>query len=78
MQSLNFIRQAKQLISDIQNQTAEQPELQREMDRLFAGLTNPTLPSASRLVQVAQSAGLNVADSVKSKIAAAENVWHSN
>lgn len=70
MESRAFIRSAQVLMDKIVQGTegnlqayelqALGEELQKEVNQLFAGLSNPTLPSAYRLRDTALAAGLSV------------------
>lgn len=79
MESRAFITRAAALITKIedgvnanlqpQELQAMGDELQVEVDQLFAGLTNPTLPSAYRLRDAALDAGLTVDPRVQQRLA---------
>lgn len=70
MESVTFIKGAKVLVEDVKHfadsyldQDAEQVQgmaLQRRINELFAGLYNPTLPSAFKLRDVSLNAGFFV------------------
>lgn len=64
MESRTFIRQAAPLIKRLEYTPANGDEtsqnIQREINQLFQGLQNPTLPSAYRLRDAALGAGYSV------------------
>lgn len=70
MNSQAFIKHAAQAIRDIADQSTlemigsgnheNRQRIQKELNQLFAGLQNPTLPSAYRLRDAAQNAGYQV------------------
>jgi len=56
MNSLAFIRDAKSLITQIKqsgNDATANTQIQQQLDQLFSGMTNPSLPSAKRLAETA-------------------------
>lgn len=83
MQSTMFIKQAKELatkittgISPLASHEEEQAwgnGVQKELNALFAGLANPTLPSAFRLRDAALAAGFTISPATREKLAAFEN-----
>jgi len=85
MESRAFIRNAQQLITKIKDHAVvsiTQPEdrtsrdaIQKEVNQLFAGLSNPTLPSAGKLCATALSAGFNVKPEVQHRLQQAEGCW---
>lgn len=70
MQSLAFIREARKLVRALDDQRVagftrtirsdERFETQKKIDQLFAGLYNPTLPSAFHLRNAALDCGYTV------------------
>ena len=85
MDSRVFIKNAQALIKEIKdNQLAastlgstyadQKPRLQKEVSQLFAGLQNPSLPSAYQLRDAAQSAGYVVDPRVLYRIGQFDNV----
>lgn len=70
MESTAFIREAKELIEDIKSfqlaylspeeEMAQGTALQKRVNQSFAGLQNPTLPSAYKLRDAALGAGFFV------------------
>jgi len=85
MESRAFIRQAGVLSNKIQKQQLEvgtqadreqaKVDIQKELNQLFSGLQNPTLPSASKLKDLAASAGYSVPPRAASLIQQAESYW---
>jgi hypothetical protein len=77
MESRSFIKKANSLIEEIKDDVErEQGQyLQREVNQLFSGLQNPTLPSAGKLRDVALDAGLQIDQRVLQRIQQAENLW---
>lgn len=83
MQSTMFIKQAKELSTRIttgisplaSNEEAQAwgNGVQKELNGLFSGLSNPTLPSAFRLRDVALSNGFTISPATREKLAAFEN-----
>jgi len=53
MNSIAFIRDAKNLIQVMDSKINNETQVQQQLDQLFTGLTNPSLPSAKRLVESA-------------------------
>lgn len=72
MNSVNFIREAAQLIKEIRDHQVvadfqeydermrNAQSLQKRINSAYSGLQNPTLPSAFRLRDVARDAGYQV------------------
>ena len=59
-----------------ENFSGDTPEiLQKDVDRLFNGMLNPTLPSAYKLRDAALASGLRVDQQVQKRIRDAEVVW---
>lgn len=84
MESRNFIKAAKELIVEMKDQTnltsyeeaqVRAETIQRDLSRLLSGLTNPTLPSAVRLLEVAHEYGYRVDEDVRHAIYSAEKIW---
>lgn len=85
MQSLAFIRAAKQMIerielSNIGSETIEaerekRAEIQKDLNSLFSGLQNPTLPSAYRLRDAAIDNGFQVSQGVLQRLSQHENLY---
>ena len=75
MESRTFIAQAQNLITKIAAGVDERDTTQRELNNLLAGLQNPTLPSAARLVSVAHANGYTVRQEVLHRLQQAENCW---
>lgn len=83
MQSTMFIKQAKELATKITTGISslashEEAEtwgngVQKELNSLFSGLANPTLPSAFRLRDVALENGFTISPATREKLAAFEN-----
>ena len=87
MQSLAFIKQARILVSKIEKQQLAvgsstedreqaKSEIQKELNQLFSGLQNPTLPSASKLKDLATAAGFTIPQRAASTIQQAEAYWN--
>lgn len=80
MESRAFIKHAATLIEKIEaNPAHAAPEdtataIQKEVGQLFAGLHNPTLPSAYRLRDAALKNGYSVAGPVQQRLAQFENL----
>jgi hypothetical protein len=80
MNSIAFIREAKQLIADIQAFQAgmstadaqtievEGTNLQRRVGRLFADMQNPSLMAAENLRDVALAANIRIEQAILAKI----------
>ncbi len=80
MESRAFIRNAANLMVRVRAVTAltEQDvrsQVQKEVNQLFQGMQNPTLPSASRLRDAVLNAGLTVPPSVAARLQQAEAAW---
>jgi len=85
MESRAFIRHAQQLIVKIRNHAissitqeenkASRDAIQKEINQLYSGSINPTLPSASRLCEVALKAGFTVRPEVQHRLTQAESCW---
>jgi hypothetical protein len=85
MESRTFIKTAGDLIADIgefrnallahEDEIAQGTALQKRIDAAFTGLSNPTLPSAGKLVSVALDAGFGVNPAVRQRLADAERCW---
>lgn len=85
MESRNFIREATTLIADIdkfskailsnEEEQAQGLALQKRVNSTFAGLQNPTLPSAGKLKQAAIDAGFQVDQRVVQRLSQAEALW---
>lgn len=83
MQSTMFIKQAKELaakittgISPLASHEETQDwgnNIQKELNNLFSGLANPTLPSAFHLRDVAVGKGFTIPPAAREKLAAFEN-----
>ena len=76
MESRVFIKKATDLairinlplpFDQVQEQQAK-TGIQRDLDALFSGLQNPSLPSASRLANDAQAKGYNIESRVLNRI----------
>ena len=50
-------------------------DTQKDINQLFIGLQNPTLPSAHKLRDVAIAAGFTVDQRVQDRLARAESMW---
>lgn len=81
MDSRVFIKQAAALKAKIalMSITSFQPEtvaeVQRDLNQAFAGLQNPTLPSAASLCDAAVKAGFQVDARVQNRLKQAETMW---
>lgn len=82
MQSTTFIRAAKQMIERIElsnsggeTGTEDRAEIQKDLNALFAGLQNPTLPSAYRLRDAALDNGFQVSQAVQQRLSQHENLF---
>jgi len=75
MESRAFIKHAATLIEKINANPAATVDdetgnaVQKEINQLFSGLHNPTLPSAYRLRDAAQAAGYSVSGPVLQRLA---------
>ncbi len=56
---------------------AEGEAIQKQLNNTFAGLQNPTLPSAAKLVKTAVDNGFNVDPRTLHAVHAAEAAWRS-
>ena len=86
MDSRNFIKQAALIIKDIGDQSIlenldlgsnsqeTRQRIQRDLNQLFSGLQNPTLPSAYRLRDAALKAGYQVDPRVVQRLRDFENL----
>jgi hypothetical protein len=80
MESRAFIKHAATLIEKIEANPAHAVSddtataVQKEIGQLFAGLHNPTLPSAYRLRDAALKAGYAVSGPVQQRLAQFENL----
>lgn len=85
MNSQAFIKYAAQAIRDINDQRTlesigsgiggdQRQRIQKEVNQLFAGLQNPTLPSAYRLRDAAHAAGYQVDSRVLQRLAQHEEL----
>lgn len=86
MQTLFFIKEANVLINDLKEfmdrrsymPYAEEHRigniLNRRVGQLFAQLQNPTIPTAYRLRDVAEDAGMEVDRNVRSRLSQFENL----
>ncbi len=85
MESRAFIRHANVLKVKIKDLAVNfgRPEeikstrdsLQKELNQLFAGLQNPTLPSAGKLCSAALAAGFTVKPEMQHRLQQAEGYW---
>lgn len=86
MESRAFIRQATAMVARIKNESnqllatdAEEKQqreaTQKDLNQLFSGLQNPSLPSASRLRDLAVSNGYSVNPMVQNRLQQAESYW---
>jgi hypothetical protein len=81
MESRAFIKHATTLKSKIalMSLTTFQPEtvaeVQRDLNQLFSGMQNPTLPSAASLCDSALKAGFQVDVRVQNRLKQAEAMW---
>ena len=79
MDSRLFIASAQKLIAKIESGVdgieVTEAVAQKEVTYLFAGLTNPTLPTALKLRDVALNAGLTIAPGVLQRLHQGEGVW---
>jgi hypothetical protein len=85
MESRAFIRDAQALIKKIkdhallsitqQDDRASKEAIQKEITQMFTGLSNPTLPSASKLCSTALSAGFTVKPNIQHRLTQAESCW---
>ncbi len=85
MESRVFIRNAQQLINKIKDLGVHlgSPEelksvrdaIQKEINQLFASLSNPTLPSATKLCAAAIGAGFAVKPEMQHRLQQAEGLW---
>lgn len=62
-------------ISDYESEQRARDQVQKELSQLFAGLKNPTLPSAYALRDVAVDAGYTVDPRTLNFLQAGENMW---
>lgn len=77
MESRAFIKYAAVAMKKIVVSDPEaKPAVQKEINQLFVGLHNPTLPSASKLRDVALRNGYTVDAKVQHRIQAAEQHWN--
>lgn len=75
MESRAFIKAAADLITKIEAAGDDQRDaVQKDVNVLFGGLTNPTLPSAYRLRDAAVAAGYTVKPEVLHRLAQFENL----
>ncbi len=80
MESRSFIKSAAALIEKIAHNPANEVSdeaavtIQRELNLMFGGLQNPTLPSAYRLRDAAIKAGYTVAPQHLQRLAQAEHL----
>lgn len=84
MESRIFIKHANEMIAKIERQSAAigtaddirqaREQLQKEVSQLFAGLQNPTLPTAYRLRDAANRAGIVVDPRVLHRLAQFDNI----
>jgi septation ring formation regulator EzrA len=76
MESRAFIKYAKQLVKKIELNEAEERrgDVQKEINQLFAGLQNPSLPSAYELRDVALKHGYNVDSKVQHRLTTLEHI----
>lgn len=84
MESTVFIREAKVLIEEIETFAAatlsheeevyQGNNIQKMVQQAFAGLQNPTLPSAYRLRDAAHNAGFYIDPKVLHRLAGFENI----
>ena len=86
MDSRVFIKQAAELtrrisdlrlaeLTNIQVEQDSHQAVQKDLTAAYAGLQNPTLPSAYRLRDVALNAGYTIDPRVLHRIAQAEGCW---
>jgi hypothetical protein len=85
MQSLAFIKQAKVLTDKLnafnavvvpaEEELEQGAALQKEINQLFQGLQNPSLPSASKLATLVQESGFQLDAKVRHRIEQAESFW---
>lgn len=83
MQSTMFIKQANELatkirtgispMASVEEEQAWGNGIQKELNNLFSGLANPTLPSAFQLRDVALDNGFTISPATREKLAAFEN-----
>lgn len=85
MESRAFIRHSSKLatrikmlkataVTDEEMKTAKL-EVQKELNQLFAGLQNPTLPSAYKLRDVAVANGFLVEPKIQHRLQQADSMW---
>lgn len=86
MNSVNFIKEAGQLIKDLgdhavvrsfksyEESMRNAQNLQKRVNALYSGLQNPTLPSAFRLRDAAYDAGLQVDGRVLQRLSQFEHM----
>ena len=87
MQSQSFIKSAATLIERIElsgvvyvspDEAQERDTaIQKDINQLFAGLQNPTLPSATRLRETALEHGFTVDPRVQQRLDQAERFWQA-
>ena len=85
MESRAFIRNAQLLTIRIKDLSVTfgshetiktaRDNVQKDLNQLFAGLQNPTLPSASKLCATALAAGLVVRPELQHRLQQAESCW---
>lgn len=85
MHSQSFIKAAGSLIERIRladigsdtidEENAKRDAIQKDINQMFSGLQNPTLPSASRLREVALANGFSVDQRVQQRLDQAERFW---
>ena len=87
MESRAFIRIATALIGRIQNSdagrgnhnaeenAAEHSAIQKELNQLYSGMHNPTLPSAGKLAELAAMSGYQMSPLVLQRLQQAEGMW---
>ena len=85
MESRAFIRQATAMVerveksnigaATIEEEKQKRDQIQKDLNQLFQGLQNPSLPSASKLAKQAQDNGFTVDAKVRNRIEQAESFW---
>jgi hypothetical protein len=86
MESRAFIRTAALLTErinivnighmSVEEEREQRSAIQRELNQLFGGMQNPTLPSAYKLRDLALACGYSVDPRVQGKLQQAESFWH--
>lgn len=88
MESRTFIKLAAKLRERItlaalvsagqsdEQQRQSHNEIQKEVNQLFAGLHNPTLPSAGKLRDIASTHGYSIEPKIHHRLRDGEGMWN--